>query len=133
MIGLDAVIDGSVKLENGIIVYGKIKGDINIQGTFYNLFLDLSKKDYKVKLEIDSEDLDIELESEKLTLNPFRTNWSCSFFKREGNVDFGIAPFTFASFLQAKRIFRQNCFAGLKKHTSSGCNRWVEFGRRGTN
>ena len=32
MIGLDAVIDGSVKLENGIIVYGKIKGDVNTHG-----------------------------------------------------------------------------------------------------
>ena len=32
MIGLDAVINGSVKLENGIIVYGKIKGDVNTHG-----------------------------------------------------------------------------------------------------
>ena len=32
MIGLDVVIDGSVKLENGIIVYGKIKGNVNTYG-----------------------------------------------------------------------------------------------------
>tara|TARA_B100001115_G_C15634589_1_gene305086 strand:- start:99 stop:452 length:354 start_codon:yes stop_codon:yes gene_type:complete len=32
MIGLDMVVDGSVKLENGIIVYGQIKGSINTKG-----------------------------------------------------------------------------------------------------
>ena len=32
MIGLDVVIDGSVELGNGIIVYGKIKGSINTKG-----------------------------------------------------------------------------------------------------
>ena len=32
MIGLDMVVDGSVKLENGIIVYGQIKGSVNTKG-----------------------------------------------------------------------------------------------------
>ena len=32
MIGLDMVVDGSVKLENGIIVYGQIKGSIDTKG-----------------------------------------------------------------------------------------------------
>ena len=32
MIGLDMVINGSVKLENGIIVYGQIEGSINTKG-----------------------------------------------------------------------------------------------------
>ncbi len=32
MIGLDMIIDGSVKLENGIIVYGQVKGSINTKG-----------------------------------------------------------------------------------------------------
>ena len=32
MIGLDMVVDGSVKLKNGIIVYGQIKGSVNTKG-----------------------------------------------------------------------------------------------------
>tara|TARA_B100000900_G_scaffold375973_1_gene358428 strand:+ start:1698 stop:2051 length:354 start_codon:yes stop_codon:yes gene_type:complete len=32
MIGLDMVIDGSVSLNNGIIVYGQIKGSLNTKG-----------------------------------------------------------------------------------------------------
>ena len=32
MIGIDMVIDGSVTLENGIIVYGQIKGSIDTKG-----------------------------------------------------------------------------------------------------
>tara|TARA_Y100001980_G_C14437758_1_gene224650 strand:- start:359 stop:712 length:354 start_codon:yes stop_codon:yes gene_type:complete len=32
MIGLDVVIDGSVSLNNGIIVYGQIKGSLNTKG-----------------------------------------------------------------------------------------------------
>ena len=32
MIGLDMVIDGSVRLKNGIIVYGQIKGSIETKG-----------------------------------------------------------------------------------------------------
>ena len=32
MIGLDMIIDGSVNLDNGIIVYGQIKGSIKTKG-----------------------------------------------------------------------------------------------------
>jgi len=32
MIGLDMVVDGSVKLKNGIIVYGQIKGSVHTKG-----------------------------------------------------------------------------------------------------
>ena len=32
MIGLDMVVDGSVKLKNGIIVYGQIKGSVITKG-----------------------------------------------------------------------------------------------------
>ena len=32
MIGLDVVVDGSVNLKNGIIVYGQIKGSVNTKG-----------------------------------------------------------------------------------------------------
>ena len=32
MIGIDVVVDGSVKLENGIIVYGQIKGSVSTKG-----------------------------------------------------------------------------------------------------
>ena len=32
MIGLDAVIEGSINLVDGIIVYGKIQGSINTKG-----------------------------------------------------------------------------------------------------
>ena len=32
MIGIDMVVDGSVTLENGIIVYGQIKGSIDTKG-----------------------------------------------------------------------------------------------------
>ena len=33
MIGLDMVVDGSVQLENGIIVYGQINGSVNTKGS----------------------------------------------------------------------------------------------------
>ena len=32
MIGLDMIIDGSVNLDNGIIVYGQIKGSVKTKG-----------------------------------------------------------------------------------------------------
>ena len=32
MIGFDMVVDGSVKLKNGIIIYGHIKGSVNTKG-----------------------------------------------------------------------------------------------------
>ena len=32
MIGLDVVVEGSVNLNNGIIVYGQIKGSVNTKG-----------------------------------------------------------------------------------------------------
>ena len=32
MIGLDMVVDGSVQLESGIIVYGQINGSVNTKG-----------------------------------------------------------------------------------------------------
>ena len=32
MIGLDVVVEGSVNLKNGIIVYGQVKGSVNTKG-----------------------------------------------------------------------------------------------------
>ena len=37
MIGVDMIIDGSVKLENAIIVYGQIKGGVITKGSAVNI------------------------------------------------------------------------------------------------
>ena len=48
MIGLDMVVDGSVQLENGIIVYGQIKGSIKTTIINGKIVYD-NKKFYKYK------------------------------------------------------------------------------------